>query len=232
MTRRGPGGRRACVTAIGLMAAGFPVFTARATSGSSSDGASAAKRADTDSAEIALALTAAPPGLTGGADVYAWRRGHFVKARSGSTGVACMVARDPRVNGVFPMCFDPEAARTQMPEEMMRTELRTKGLTNTEIQRQVEAAFARGTLHHPTTPAIIYMMSSQQMLVAYKADDTQRIGAWHPHVMVYLPHASPGQFALGADNEMGPVSTPFVDAGGVQLVVQVPHWADTSAPPR
>jgi hypothetical protein len=231
MTRRSLVGRGAWVTAVALMTTGLPVFTARATSGLSSDGKSVVTGGVADSAEIALALTAAPPGLTGGADVYAWQGGHFVKARTGSTGVACMVSRDPRANGVFPMCFDPEAARTQMPEEMMRTELRTKGLSNTEIDRQVEAAFARGTLHHPTGPAIIYMMSSQQMLVDYKADDSRLIGAWRPHVMIYLPHTSTGQFALGAENETGPVFTPFVDAGGVQLVVQVPHWADTSAPP-
>jgi hypothetical protein len=40
-----------------------------------------------------------------------------------------------------------------------------------------------------------------------------------------------GQFALGAEDDAGPVSAPFVDAGGVQLVVQVPHWADTHVSP-
>jgi len=129
------------------------------------------------------------------------------------------------------MCFDPEAARTQMPEEMMKTELRAHGLADTAMQRQVDAAFARGTLHHPTKPAIIYMMSSRQLLTASDAEGTHLIGAWRPHVMIYLPHTSAGQFALGAENEIGPVSAPFVDAGGVQLVVQVPHWADSRASP-
>ena len=142
-----------------------------------------------------------------------------------------MVSRDPRVNGVFPMCFDPEAARTQMPEEMMKTELYTRRLDDATVQRQVDAAFASGTLHHPTKPAILYMMSSHQLLTATDAQGTHLIGAWKPHVMIYMPQASVGQFALGAENDAGPVSAPFVDAGGVQLVVEVPHWADSRASP-
>jgi hypothetical protein len=165
--------------------------------------------------------------MAAGADVYAWRDGHFIKVRNGSTGVACMVSRDVRVSGVYPMCFDPEGARTLMQDDMMKTELWARGLSNAAVQREVDAAFARGTLHHPEKPAMIYMMSSKQMLVAYQGEVSRPIGAWHPHVMIYLPHASAGQFALGADNEMGPVSVPFSDAGGVQLVVQVPHWADS-----
>jgi hypothetical protein len=181
-----------------------------------------------DDAEIALAVSAAPSTLTSGADVYAWHDGHFVKVRTGTTGFACMVSRDPRANGVFPMCFDPEAARTLMQEEMMTTELRSRRLSNTAIQQRIDAAYADGTLHHPEKPAITYMMSSHQMLLSYQADSIEPVGAWRPHVMIYLPHASAAQFALGAENDHGPVSAPFKDdADGMQLVIQVPHWADT-----
>ena len=70
------------------------------------------------------------------------------------------------------------------------------------------------------------------MLISPQAEGSRRIGAWHPHVMIYLPHTTAGQFALGAEDETGPVSAPFVDAGGVQLIVQVPHWADNEASPE
>ena len=59
---------------------------------------------------MALALSAAPATLTAGAEVYVRHDGHFVKERTGSTGVACIVARDARMSGVFPMGFDPEVA--------------------------------------------------------------------------------------------------------------------------
>jgi hypothetical protein len=231
MTSSSPVGRPWGITVAILVASGSLAFSSRATSSTSSERGPSATLPVADSAEIALALSAAPATLTAGADVYVWRDGHFAKARTGPTGVACMVSRDPRVDGVFPMCFDPEAARTQMPEEMMRTELRARRLADTAIQRQVDGAFVGGTLHHPTKPAIMYMMSSHQLLTVSDAKGTHLIGAWRPHVMIYLPHTSVGQFALGAEDDAGPVSAPFVDAGGVQLVVQVPHWADSQVSP-
>jgi hypothetical protein len=231
MTRLGSIGHAWRIGAVLLAVVGSFAFTSRVSSSAGSARAPAVTTPGSDSAEVALALTAAPATLTAGAEVYVWHDGHFIKARTGSTGVACMVSRDPRVDGVFPMCFDPEAAGTQMPEEMLKTELRTRRLTDKAIQRQVDSAFARGTLHHPTKPAIIYMMSSRQLLTASDSEGTHLIGAWRPHVMIYLPHTSAGQFALGAENDTGPVSTPFVDAGGVQMVVQVPHWADSRVSP-
>jgi hypothetical protein len=185
-----------------------------------------------DADEIALALSAAPSTLTTGATVYVWRDGQFVKVRTGTTGIACMVSRDTRVNGVFPMCFDPEAARTLMWDEMMQSELRSRGLPNSAIKQRVDAAYANGTLHHPDKPAITYMMSSHQDLEVTQAGAPHAVGPWRPHVMIYLPHASAAQFALGAEDEHGPVSAPFGDdAGGTQLVIQVPHWADSRAAP-
>jgi hypothetical protein len=193
--------------------------------GISRHGSVAVGRSDSD--EVALARTAGPTSLSAGAAVYVLRDGEFSKVRDGSSGWACMVSRDTKANGVFPMCFDPEATQTLMAVEMMRTKLRTRGLSNTAVEHEVEAAYKRGTLHYPEKPAMIYMMSSKQVLMAYQGDKVQRVGAWHPHVMIYLPHASAGQFALGADDGNAPVSAPFSDAGGVQLVVEVPQWADS-----
>jgi hypothetical protein len=180
-----------------------------------------------DSDEVALARSAGPRSLSAGAAVYVLRDAEYSKVRDGSSGWACMVSRDTKANGVFPMCFDPEASRTLMAVEMMRTKLRARGLSNTAVEHEVDAAYTRGTLHYPEKPAMVYMMSSKQVLMDYEGDKVQRVGAWHPHVMIYLPHASAGQFALGADDGSAPVSAPFSDAGGVQLVVEVPQWADS-----
>jgi hypothetical protein len=207
------------------LAAGFVVSSSAVSAASVERPLNPSTPAATDSQEIALALTAAPVSLTATAVVYVLRDGHFVKAREGATGISCMVSRDTRYDGVFPMCFDPEGSRTLMREEMLKTKLWGRHLSDSAVKREVDAAYANGTLHHPDKPAMIYMMSSHQMLVA----DGQLIGAWHPHVMVYLPHAAPTDFALGKDGEAGPVSVPFSDAGGVQMVVQVPHWADDPA---
>ena len=231
MTRLSSIGRASQISATIVVAAGSLAFTSRVTGSAGSERVPTVTTPGSDSAEVALALTAAPASLTVGAEVYVWHDGHFVKARTGSSGVACMVSRDARVDGVFPMCFDPEAARTQMPEQMMRTELCSRRLADTTIRRQMETAYATGALHYPTTPAIIYMMSSHQLLTTSDATGTHLIGAWRPHVMIYLPHASAAQFALGAQNAAGPLSAPFVDAGGVQLVVEVPHWVDSQVSP-
>ena len=218
MPRLSSVGRGWLITAAILAVAGSLAFTSRVTSNADSGRVSAVTTPTSDAAEVALALSAAPASLTVGAEVYVWHDGHFVKDRTGSTGVACMVSRDPRVGGVFPMCFDPEAARTQMPEEMMRTELKTRGLADTAIKRQVDAAFANGMLHYPTTAGDHLHDVVPSALTVSDAKGTHLTGAWRPHVMIYLPHTSAGQFALGAENDTGPVSAPFVDAGGgVQL---------------
>ena len=182
-----------------------------------------------DSGDVALALSAAPASVSGGASVYLLRGDKFTKVRDGTNGFSCLVNRDPRNNSVSPECFDPEAARTLMQEEMMEGQLVARGLSNEAVEREVNAAYKRGALHYPEHGGVIYMMSSKQMLPP-SPEASQPLSAWHPHVMIYIPHASKAQFALGADNDAMPVSAPFKgDDQGVLRVVQVPHWADSQA---
>jgi hypothetical protein len=199
--------------------------------GSSRDASTPAGRLS-DADEIALALTAAPASITAGAAVYIFRDGKFAKVRDGSTGWVCAVGRDPRVKpiAVAPQCYNPEGARTSMQEGMLRAQLWSRNVSNTEIQREVDAAFQRGTLQPPSKPVMIYMMSSHQVLESFQGDSEWTTGAWHPHIMIYLPHATADQFALDEQNQAGPVSVSS-DAKGVQLVVIVPHWADSPASP-
>ena len=206
-----------------------PASRAHRIEGVSSRHALAPADRHSDAEEIALALSAAPASITDGAAVFIMRDGNFVKVRDGSNGWACMVERDARVNGVAPMCYDPEGARTLMQESMLRTQLQARKLSNTAVQRELDAAYERGTLQHPKTSAMMYMMSSHQVLTTSEGDKLQIIGAWHPHVMIYLPHATANQFALGAQKQAGPVSVPFGDAAGVWMVIEVARWADSPA---
>ena len=188
-----------------------------------------------DADEIALALTAAPASITAGAAVYMLRDGKFAKVRDGSTGWVCVVGRDPRVKpiAVAPQCYNPEGARTSMQEGSFAHSqaVWSRHVSNTAIKREVDAAFQRGTLQHPSKPVMIYMMSSHQVLESFQGDSEWSTGAWHPHIMIYLPHATADHpFALDEQNQAGPVSVSS-DANGVQLVVVVPHWADSPASP-
>jgi hypothetical protein len=190
---------------------------------------SALTSSSSDSSDIALAVTAAPASLSGAASVYLWRNGDYVKVRDGTNGFACLIQRDSR-GTVAPMCFDPEGTRTLMQEIMLQARLQSRGLTNETVQHEIDAAYAKGTLQHADHGGMIYMMSSKQLLPSSKEANAQ-LSAWHPHVMIFIPHATQEQFALGADNKDGlPVSAPFKgDDGGTLLVVQVPHWADEPA---
>jgi hypothetical protein len=182
-----------------------------------------------DSGDVALAVSAAPATVSAAAAVYLFRTGQFVKVRDGTNGWACLVNRDPRNDSVSPECFDPEGARTLMQEEMMQAQLQARGLSDEAVERELDAAYQRGTLHHADHGAVIYMMSSKQLLPP-SAQVSRPLTAWHPHVMIYIPHATKAQFALGSDNEAMPVTSPFKgDDNGVLLVVQVPHWADSPA---
>jgi hypothetical protein len=185
-----------------------------------------------DADEIALALTAAPASITAGAAVYILRDGKFAKVRDGSTGWVCMVGRDPRVKpiAVAPLCYNPEGARTSMQEGMLKAQLWAQNFSNTAVQREVDAGYQRGTLQHPSKPVMIYMMSSHQVLESFRGDSEWTTGAWHPHIMIYLPHATADQFVFDEQNQAGPVLVSS-DARGVQLVVVLPHWADNPASP-
>src|SRR5215469_456215 len=108
-----------------------------------------------DSGDVALALSAAPASVSAGASVYLLRGNQFVKVRDGTNGFACLVNRDPRNKSVSPECFDPEAARTLMQEEMMEAQLVARGMNNQAIEHEIDAAYQSGKLHYPEHGGVI-----------------------------------------------------------------------------
>ena len=179
-----------------------------------------------DSAEIALAESAAPAGLAKASTVYAVRDGQILTIRQGSNGAACMVARDFHAGSLYPICFNPEGARTVAKRELMQMRLRSLGVPEDSIDRAVTAAYTRGELEAPRELALAYMMSWHQVLFSSASKDGRRVGAWHPHLMFYHPGMTPTKLGLG---QAGPNDVIQVGSPGTpqaEVVVKLPSWSD------
>ncbi|MDQ6829338.1 MAG: hypothetical protein M3081_10775, partial [Gemmatimonadota bacterium] len=179
-----------------------------------------------DAEEIALAMSAAPPAISAHADVYAVRTTGAVKIRAGTNGLACMVIRDPHPGSLYPMCFDREAVKSAMRYEFFRATLRAKGTPEAQIEKEVEAAYARGELRMPTKPAISYMMSPQQILFTSPYKEGRRLGAWHPHLMISMPGTASSQLGMDSTSQIDVMQLDRPGKGDAQLIVRVPHWAN------
>lgn len=182
--------------------------------------------------EVALALSAAPEEVSSRADVFVLRGTEFVKVRSGTSGAGCLVVRDLHEGSRYPICFDPEAARTVMRREMLETTLRAAGRSEVEVGREIAAALADGRLARPSRPAVAYMMSPGQVLFSSADSTGRRVGAWRPHIMMTGVNLT--REAIGFDAGSNYL---FVQAGGEagtlhEFIVLVPVWSDGSpAPP-
>jgi hypothetical protein len=147
-------------------------------------------------AEIALAVTAAPPSVSDQATVKVLTKSGFEVAREGTNGSVCMVMRgfsaptytpaqfrnlvyDPTVHA--PICFTPPAARVAMPYYELRTKLAMEGKTPDQIAESLQAASVRGELPRRDEVTFAYMWSAHQHL-------GPGINAWHPHMMVFAPY--------------------------------------------
>ena len=178
--------------------------------------------------EIALAMSAAPAEISAKATVYVLRATGPARAREGTNGCTCMVSRDLHKGSLYPICFDQEASRTAFPRELMELRLRFEGKNEAEVKSAVTAAYANGTLRHPARAAVVYMMSSRQVLFSSPLPEGRRVGAWHPHLMVAMPNATEEQLGFGEDGSAGDLQ---LDRGGeaeAQLIVPVTWWADSA----
>jgi len=178
-----------------------------------------------DSAEIALAVSAAPAELSNQATVYAVRAGQVLTLRRGSNGSACMVARDLHGGSLYPICYNPEGVRTALQRELLEVRLRSLGASEDSVERAVATAYVRGELQTPTTLALAYMMSPRQVLFSNPRADGRRVGAWHPHLMFYVPGATPSMFGLSSE-DAEPIAVSGDGTPRAEVVVKVPKWAD------
>lgn len=171
--------------------------------------------------EIALARSAAPASVSDQATVWLLRNGTYQPAIEGANGNHCITMRSyPK--SVEPLCYDAEGARTILPIEIRRFELRNDGMTWNEIDARIEAEISDGSLVVPDRPAMSYMLSSAQDLYA---PDGRNVGSWKPHIMIYMPGMTDADVGLTA----GPSSfMQFAEPGSpiAHLIVVVPEFID------
>lgn len=184
--------------------------------------------------EIALARTAAPPSISGDAQVLVLGSHSYETAVKGGNGFVCFVERswaagfddpdfwNPRLRA--PNCFNPSAARTELPQYLKRTEWVLAGATKQVLIEKTRAAFASHTFKFPEPGAFSFMLSKN----GYLGDDAA--GPWLPHVMFFLPHGQAANW--GAGKEGSPILGQ--DGSAIEstvLYIPVRRWSDGSPGP-
>lgn len=180
-----------------------------------------------ESAEIALARSAAPASISHGAEVMVLgRRGYFTAVK-GRNGFLCMVQRswdaaandpvfwNPKIRG--PICFSPQAVRTYLPIYLMKTKLVLAGKSKTAILEVIASMLDKKELPLPAAGAMCYMMSKQQ----YLGDGA---GRWHPHLMFFAPGDAK---SWGANLPGSPVMAANYPKERMTIfMVRVDKWSD------
>jgi hypothetical protein len=162
--------------------------------------------------EIALALSACPPGLAEKAAVYVLGASGYIKVRESGNGFTAIVQHSVP-SAQEPQCMDQEGARTFLQRMLLVAELRAQGKSREEIHRAVAEALAKGALQPPHRPGVDYMLSTQNQVPNEKGIVTQ----FPPHVMFYGTHLTNADIGvdketLGADGN--PMGVAFVAGEG------------------
>jgi hypothetical protein len=185
---------------------------------------------DRDS-EIALARSAAPTAISHNAEIMVLDRQGYKTAIRGSNGFACIVQRswiapfedpefwNPKTRS--PMCLNEPGARSYLPIIIARTNLALAGKSNAEIAAAMKDAFDNKKLPPLESGAMGYMMSKAGHL-------GDRVGHWHPHLMLFLPLTSAKSWGAGLSGS--PIFA-FEDPPERLTVFLVPvvKWSDGTA---
>jgi hypothetical protein len=180
------------------------------------------------SAEIRLALSAAPEHISSQAGVWVFRPDGYRAVRDSTNGFVCLVERswagsvsyvgafwDPTIRS--PICYNEHAAKRVLPLYLLRTELVLAGKSRAEIATVVAQSVSSGKLTPPTELAMSYMMSSGQFL-------HPDIGRWLPHLMIWVPYMH--QDDWGMNRLAGPDPVVFRNPGGPFSMVVIPYDED------
>ena len=175
-------------------------------------------------AEIALARSAAPDSISKDAEVMVMGRHGYETAVQGKNGFVCMVERGWTANTDFPefwnpklrgpICFNPAAVRTYMPQTIMKTKAVLAGRTKEQMIEEITAALDSKKLPQQERGAMCYMMSKDGYL-------NDGVGHWHPHLMFFLPIADaatwganlPGSPVLSSDDPLGRLTIFMIPVG-------------------
>jgi hypothetical protein len=177
--------------------------------------------------EIRYAKSAAPADISMDAKVWVLENGHYVVAEPGTSGMACVVARSSPTS-FEPQCGDAEADATVLAVDRFRTEERIAGKSGDEIKAEIDQGMAAGRFRAPTRPALVYMLSSSQVLTdpAGKARSH-----FMPHLMVFYPFMKTSAMGLVASKSMDVPGVVQENTPLSGLVVVMRDWVDPSATP-
>lgn len=187
------------------------------------------------SAEITLARSAAPPSISGKAEVMVLTQHGYETAVKGTNGFVCAVERswfagtddpdfwNPKVRG--PICFNSAAARSQRPILIKRTEFVLASASKDRILQGIKAAFEKKELVEPLPGSMCYMLSRE----GYLGDD---VGRWRPHLMFFVPLTEAAEW--GGNLPGSPIlGVKDVPDRTTVFLIPVGRWSDgSSAPPR
>ena len=184
------------------------------------------------SAEIAMALSAAPPSISQDAEVMVMGRHGYEVAVKGKNGFVCMVERgwtaglddpvfwNPKVRG--PICFNPQGARFIVPITIKKTELILGGRSKEQMAEEIKAAFDKKELPALGSGAMCYMLSKQGIL-------NDQGGNWHPHLMFFVPGTEPEAWGAGLAGSPVVVGVKDTLDGYTLFMVPVGKWSDGTA---
>lgn len=160
-------------------------------------------------AEIALARSAAPPSVSGDAEVLVLGKHGYETAIQGKNGFVCLVERswtagindtnfwNPKLRG--PLCLNAVAAKTYLPRTIKKTDLVLAGRTKAQMFEAIAKAIDSKELPALELGAMCFMLSKQ----GYLGD--QAAGPWLPHLMFFTPETD--SKAWGADLPGSPIIT-------------------------
>ncbi len=183
-------------------------------------------------AEIALARSAAPPSISGDAEVMVMGRHGYEVAVKGKNGFVCIVERgwtagvddpvfwNPKIRG--PICYNPAGAQFIVPITIKKTELILDGRSKEQMADAIKAAFDKKELPALGSGAMCYMLSRQ----GYLSDEA---GNWHPHLMFFVPDTNPETWGAGLPGS--PVVVGVNDTLDRLTIFMVPvgHWSNGTA---
>jgi len=166
--------------------------------------------------QIELAMSAAPAEVAAKATIYVLGHAGYEKARDGSNGFTCLVARE-YVTTQEPECFDAEGSATLLQVDLRREELRAQGKSEAEIAADHDEGYRAGRFVAPRKPGICYMLSSENWVF----DPSQKKVIHFPgHLMFYAPYMTARD--LGYEGE---AVLPYLVAPGTPetLMIVVPE---------
>jgi hypothetical protein len=182
-------------------------------------------------AEIALARSAAPPGISRDATILVLGRKGYETAAKGTNGFVCVVERswladfddaefwNPKIRGAN--CYNPPAAQSIFPVTVKQQHLALAGLSKAQIADSMSAAFAKNQLPLPAPGSMAYMMAKNAYL-----NDRGNLA----HVMFFLPLTDEKVWSASLPGSQF-IASASPEERSTTLIVPVGRWSDGTAAP-